>query len=66
MAKYTPGQKVKHVTGVGPLMVVDHYNGTSPMVNCTWFIGSKLNKGVFHEETLELFVRKVKNDKEED
>ncbi len=47
-------------------MVVDHYNGSSPMVNCTWFIGSKLNKGVFHEDTLELFVRKVKDDKEED
>lgn len=54
MAKYTPGQKVKHATGHGPIMVIDHYQSAT-MAVCTWFIGAKNQRGVFHEDTLVLW-----------
>ncbi|HBM2184161.1 TPA: hypothetical protein LUK36_004059 [Escherichia coli] len=63
VAKYNPGQKVKHVTGQGPVMVVDHYQSTT-MTICTWFIGSKNQRGVFHEDTLVPFVPKTQSDDE--
>ena len=63
VAKYTPGQKVKHATGHGPIMVIDHYQSAT-MAVCTWFIGAKNQRGVFHEDTLVLFVPKAESDYE--
>jgi uncharacterized protein YodC (DUF2158 family) len=56
-AIFPKGSKVRLNIG-GPVMVVKGYwtNEGSPEVICQWFVGKKLEQGLFARETLE-FVK---------
>jgi uncharacterized protein YodC (DUF2158 family) len=56
MAKFKPGDKVRHIIN-GRDMAISHYhpgasNGTS--VYCSWFEGMQLEANWFEEDKLEL------------